>query len=390
MPPLFWIVLAQLFGTSLWFTPNGIGQALQSEWGFSVSDLGWLTGSVQMGFIVGTFVIAFTGFADRFSPSCIFTFASAIGAVFNLLFITIDGQLWLGVVYRFLTGLALAGIYPMGMKLVVSWSPKQRGHALGWLVGMLTLGTASPHLLRSGLAASEVWPWVLVISSGLGLLGGYVIHRLGDGPYLQSISLKRVSPFTAYKLTSFRAAAIGYFGHCWELYAFWTLVPLFVLSAFSNGVFATMSPALWAFIIIGVGLPGCLLAGTLSRALGSARIAFIMLFISGFCCFIWPWVSASPMLALVVLIIWGFTVIADSGQYSALAATTCPKEAVGTALAMMNSIGFFLTVISIVLVTQLYGYFGAYVSWILLPGPVIGLFWLKPLLQNDPTYIKAE
>ncbi|TYB33150.1 MAG: MFS transporter, partial [Flexistipes sinusarabici] len=227
--PLAFIVIAQLFGTPLWFSINGIWISLSNDLGVSESTLGLFTLMVQAGFITGTLCIAVTGFADQFKASRIFTVASVLGAIVNAGFVFTAGSIHLSLILRFLTGICLAGIYPIGMKLVVSWAPKHTGSALSWLLGMLTLGTALPHLMR-GATFNLVWQWPLLISSALALLGGILILVLGDGPHLPD-SIQKAHLFeglSALKFPEFRAIAGGYFGHCWELYAFWVLTPLLV------------------------------------------------------------------------------------------------------------------------------------------------------------------
>lgn len=385
--PLGIIVFAQLLGTSLWFTPNGVAGALMSDWGLSLEQLGYLTSAVQLGFITGTLAIAFSGFADRYRASRIFAMSAVVGALCNALFLWSEGSFSSAILWRFLTGVCLAGIYPLGMKLVVSWVPNKTGHALGWLVGMLTLGSSLPHAMR-GLSDGLNWQWVVLGSSVLALIASVMIYRLGEGEHLPARMnvMMKGKALDAFRVPAFRAAAIAYFGHCWELYAFWTLVPVIVLSIL-EGVSWSGSLAPWiSFVVVAVGMPACLIAGLASREWGSAITAYAMLLTSGVICLIWPFVAQGPLLlVLPVLLLWGMSVIADSAQYSALAAATCPKEYLGSALSLMNSIGFLMTVFSISLTTMLYAYIGNYVAWIMLLGPLVGLWVMKGLLSDDPT-----
>src|SRR5690606_10005913 len=225
------IALAQLLGTSLWFSANSAADDLMSAWHATTADIGWLTSAVQAGFIIGTLVIALGGIADRFRASHIFVISSIAGALFNACFALLSQGLISASIYRFLVGIALAGIYPLGMKLIVSWAPDRVGYALAQLVAMLTLGTALPHALR-GIGGALAWQYVILASSALALLGAVLIYRLGDGPHLPKASTKgngtgkaNDSVLAAFRLRPFRAAAIGYFGHMWELYTFWTIVP---------------------------------------------------------------------------------------------------------------------------------------------------------------------
>ncbi|WP_322520398.1 MFS transporter [Guyparkeria halophila] len=379
MRPVPLIVLAQLLGTSLWFSANGVGDALMHDWGLSPVDIGTLTAAVQLGFIAGTLLFAVSGLADRFAASRVFLVSAITGAGANLALAWLAQDLATASIYRFLTGFALAGIYPVGMKLIVSWAPERRGEALAWLVGMLTLGTATPHLLQ-GLSLGLSWPLVITFASLLAISGGAMIAWLDDGPYLaRSPTMQWGGVFRAFRQPGFRAAALGYFGHMWELYAFWVLVPLFVAGLYPQASITTIS--LIAFAVIGVGALGCIAAGRLSRHLGSARVAVGALAISGALCLFYPWLaSLSVGLALAALLIWGVAVVADSAQFSALASRHAPPDGVASALAIMNSIGFGLSALAIPLTTSLWQDLGAQVSWLLLPGAVLGVMAMRPLL----------
>jgi len=379
--PLVTIVIAQLFGTSLWFSVNGVGPALQQTAGLSDADLGFLTMAVQAGFISGTLAIATSGLADRVRASQLFATAAVCGALINAAFIFSLESLSAAILLRFLTGLCLAGIYPLGMKLVVSWTPHQAGAALGWLVGMLTLGTASPHLLR-GITLAMPWQTPLLLASFLALVAATMIYRLGVGPHLPGTA-KGYRPWAgiaAFQRRDFRAAALGYFGHCWELYAFWTLTP-FLVARELNRLGASADNVAWlSFIIIAIGMPGCVLAGYASRQWGSARVAFFALATSGALCLLYPLLHAAPAyFLLLLLLVWGFSVIADSAQFSALASASAPSDRLGASLAMMNAIGFGLTIPAIALVTSLWGTQQLAVLWWLLPGPLLGLLAMRRL-----------
>ncbi|UZR93769.1 MFS transporter [Chondrinema litorale] len=375
------IVFAQFAGTSLWFAGNAILPELQKAYHFPENTLSHITTAVQLGFIVGTLIYAIFSIADRFSPSKVFFISALAGAICNVSILFIQITLPLLITFRFLTGVFLAGIYPVGMKIAADWYEKGLGKALGFLVGALVLGTAFPHLLNSMHTVLN-WQHVLISVSLFAISGGILILILRDGPFRKKGS--KFNPKAIFKIFSyvnFRKSAFGYFGHMWELYTFWAFLPwLLKLYGDTNNEYINIS--LCSFIIIGIGFFSCILGGLLSLKKGSYYVAKNSLSISGLCCLLSPIVLILPFwLMISFLLIWSFFVISDSPQFSSLVAASAPKEITGTALTIVNSTGFTISIISI----QLLGFLSSidmiqpYLFLALLPGPILGLLSIRSL-----------
>ena len=376
------IVFAQFCCTSLWFAGNGVMDDLLQIFNLEITALGHLTAAVQIGFITGTLIFALLTIADRFSPSKVFFLCAAFGALINLGMIWEVNNIESLFVIRFLTGVALAGIYPVGMKIASDYYREGLGTSLGYLVGALVIGTAFPHLLKTFTGTGELpWKAVVICTSILAAVGGLLIFLfVPDGPYRRPMLKKDFSAFfSVFKLREFRAAALGYFGHMWELYAFWAFVP-FVL-AFYQQVHPqiSMNIPLMTFMIIGAGGVACVAGGYISKNLGTKRTAATALFLSGTCCLLSPLflLQDSKEILVVFLIFWGLAVVADSPLFSTLVAKNAPEAARGTALTIVNSIGFAITIFSI----QLLNYMALHISpfylfLFLAPGPALGLYFL--------------
>jgi MFS family permease len=381
------IVVAELLGTSLWFSANAAFDDLARAWNLSASDVGTLTVAVQAGFILGTLVFAISGFADRHAASRLFAVSAVIGATANAGFAFAAHGLAEAAAYRFVTGLALAGVYPLGMKLVVSWEPERASEALAWLVGMLTLGTALPYAIRAGGVG---WPWQMVAgaSSALALAAALAIFFLGDGPHLpkgRKSGLRWGAVLGLFHIRAYRSSALAYFGHMWELYAMWTITPFLLAIVVRNEWPAATATqlALGSFAVIGLGALGCIVGGMASRRYGSARVAAAGLAGSLACGLVFPFVAPYGLAAVALLVAWGIAVITDSPQFSALSARACPPELVGSGLAIQNSIGFAISIVSIQWAAGAMAGWGAWIAWLLVPGPALGLVALAPLLRKS-------
>ncbi len=381
--PILLIVLAQMFGTSLWFSTNGVLKQIEQIWSLSTSDLGLLTNSVQFGFIIGTLLFSVTGFADKFKPSRIVMLCCFLGATSNALIVFEEISFTSVIFSRLVVGVALAGIYPIGMKLIISWNPQKAPNTLGLLVGMLVLGSSLPYLIRA-LGISFDWHYTVIITSGLCYIAGVTIYLMGDGPHLVTYEkpsfrlLDQVSELLGNR--KYIASAVGYFGHMWELYAFWTCVPILIAISVSQHEIDKQEfiISLLSFLIIGIGFISCVLGGILAKPFGSSRVASLSLALSLSICLIYPLLgNLSFFLDLFLLMLWGFFVISDSPQFSAISASVCPKHLVGTALTTQNCVGFSISMITIFLTTHFHESLGLYFVWILLPGPILGLIFFS-------------
>ncbi|MEL6349546.1 MAG: MFS transporter [Myxococcota bacterium] len=360
------IVFAQFAGASLWFAGNAVLPDLQDALGVD-GLLGLVTSAVQVGFIVGTLISAFSGLADRISARTLFLISAFLGALFNL-GVLIAPTPEAVAAARFLTGVCLAGIYPIGMKIAAGWYQRGLGGAMGWLVGALVLGTAFPHFIR-GLGAALPWRIVLLSTSGLAVLGGMLLYAfVPDGPHLSPARRFSAGALReVFAVPAFRAAALGYWGHMWELYTVWAFIPAMLAAHTSD-----LSVSAWSAAIIGAGAVGCVGGGWLTHRLSSRNVAAIQLLISGTCCLLFPLMLQTPTPIFAgYLLIWGITVVGDSPQFSALNARACPPELLGSGLTIVTSIGFALTVVSIE-VTEAIGALDIAVP-ALAVGPVWGL-----------------
>ncbi|WP_258103434.1 nitrate/nitrite transporter [Marinoscillum sp. MHG1-6] len=379
------IVIAQFCCTSLWFAGNAVMSNLVAEFSLSDNALGHLTSFVQFGFISGTLVFAILTIADRFSPSRVFLVSAVLGSLFNAGTILEGNTMASLLLLRFGTGFFLAGIYPVGMKIAADYYEKGLGKSLGFLVGALVLGTAFPHLLKG---ASESLPWRggLITTSGLALLGGVMMVVLvPNGPHRKRGQGFNLSAFLkVFEHPPFRAAAFGYFGHMWELYTFWAFVPIMLKNFINMNEVDGLNVPLWSFLIIGIGGVACVIGGYLAQKWPTKSVAFSALLLSGCCCLVSPLLLSFPneIVFLIFLLFWGTVVIADSPLFSTLVAQNAQPEVKGTALTIVNCIGFAITILSIQLVTFLSTSLNpTYLYLILAIGPVFGL---SRLMSRNP------
>ena len=343
------IILAQFLGTTLWFVGNiTIPQIPLPRLADTVA-IGNALAAVQFGFITGTLIFAFLALADRYSPSRLFLISALLGALANLALLLPSINMNTILVSRFFTGFFLAGIYPVGMKIASDYYEKGLGKVLGYLVGALVLGTALPHLFNSlGIVAFN-YKTITIVTSALAVTGGLLIgFGVPDGPYrsaqkkMQLWAIPRL-----FKVKAFRKAAMGYFGHMWELYAFWGFIPVF-LTQYSYASNDILNVSFWSYCIIAIGSLSCALGGHISSRLGSKTVARLSLITSGICCLVSPVIFNAPLFIFIpFLLVWGAAVVSDSPQFSNLVAQNALPEYRGTALTIVNCIGFALTIVSI-------------------------------------------
>lgn len=377
------IVFAQFACTSLWFAGNAIVDQLPILSNSDTEYIGYLLSSVQLGFIVGTLSFALLMIADRFSPSKVFMYCAILAAACNITILLSNINITGLILARFGTGFFLAGIYPVGMKIAADYYEKGLGKALGYLVGALVLGTAFPHFLN-WINWSTSYDFIIKGTSLLAILGGLVVLFVSDGPFRKpSQKLELSATRNLFRLRPFRKAAQGYFGHMWELYAFWAFMPI-AFQYYNALHHSVKSSSFIIFTVIAVGMLSCIIGGYISIKKGSKWVAVVSLMISGICCLLSPFLFTLPYsVFLIVFIIWGLAVISDSPQFSTLVAKAAPQELKGTGLTLVNCIGFTISIISI----QLLAYLSKHIEleFLFLPlaiGPLLGLYHLLKKSRN--------
>jgi MFS family permease len=345
---LGFIAAVQVLVMATWFSASAVVPALRAEWGLGTAGATWLTVSVQVGFVAGALGAAVLNLADRVPTHWLVAVSALLAAAATAGVAAFATGLVTAVPLRFATGVALAGVYPPGLKLMTSWFDRGRGFALGVLVGALTLGSALPQLISS--FAALPWRAVLLVAAGLAVTGALLAGRfVRSGPLAAP-----APPFRPrYVLTVFRErgprlANLGYFGHMWELYAVWTWLPAY-LAASTAATGSPLPVGVAAFLAIGVaGVAGCLLGGWLGDRVGRARLAALAMTVSGSCCLLAAVAfGGPPVLVLALTLVWGAAVIADSGLFSACTSQVVDPRYTGTALTTQTAVGFLLTTVTI-------------------------------------------
>ena len=353
-----------------WFSASAVIPQLRAEWDLSDAQAAWLTVAVQLGFVAGALVSSIFNLSDVISPMRLLSIGATGAATANVLIVGADGTAE-AIALRAATGFFLAGVYPSALKQAATWFRRSRGSALGVLVGAVTVGSATPHLVN-GLGGLDA-DLVLLVTSGLTLLGGAFGFLVSEGPYPfpRAVFDPRQAGLV-FANRGVRLASLGYFGHMWELYAMWAWFLLFFRSV-SNDPEGS-APPLATFAVIGVGGLGCVVGGVLGDRWGKTQTTSLMMGISATCCVLIGIVSTGPIaLVLLVALVWGFSVVADSAQFSALVSELANQAYVGTAITLQLAVGFTLTVATIWLVPiweEAFGWRWAFLF--LAPGPIMG------------------
>jgi len=373
------LATAELLGMSLWFAASAVSAQYQARWHLSPSETGWLTTVVQVGFVTGTATSALLNLADVVPSRRLFALSAVVGAAANAGLLAADAYA-AALLCRFLTGVALAGVYPPAMKMIATWFRARRGLAVGTIVGALTIGKATPYLVHA-FPGAGIRP-VVAATSAAALVGALLVGvGYRDGPYPfppRPFSWSLVGSIVRDR--PWRLAMGGYLGHMWELYAAWTWLPVFIAA---SGFAAGRASAL-AFAALAVGGLGCVWGGLAADRRGREWLVVVSMAASGACAMLIGLTFARSASALVVVALaWGFFVIADSAQFSVLVTESVPPHAVGTALTVQTSIGFLLTMVSIQLVPLL----AARVGWrwafvFLAVGPALGIASIRRLARS--------
>ena len=386
---LILLSFAILFSMAVYFSASAVVPALTRLWSLDDSGRSWLTMSVQLGFVIGSVISALTNLSDLLPAPRLMAVSAFLAALATGL-IAFAGSFPVALLLRLLTGVFLVGVYPVGMKIVSTWTQKDRGLGIGMLVGALTVGSASPHLVNA-LGGVGDWKLVIYSAAGLAALGGWIaLLFIKDGPYRTAtpkFNWKYVGEVVRQR--ELVLANLGYLGHMWELFAMWAWIQVFLVASFAlTGLSETWASAV-AFAVIAAGGLGSLVAGQLADRFGRTTVTIVSLVTSGICSIIVGFFfGGSPVLLVILCLIWGFAIVADSAQFSAAVSELCQKEYTGTALTLQTSLGFLLTLVTIRLVPTLEGYFGWEWAFAFLAlGPAAGI-WAMYALRKRPEAVK--
>lgn len=385
------LLFCEVLAMALWFSTSAVIPSLRAEFQISDFQAALLTSSVAVGFVVGTLTSALLGLADRLHPHRFFMTSGLVAAAANAALLLVDPTSFAVPVLRFVVGASMAGVYPVGMKMASTWAKADMGLLVGLLVGALTLGSASPHLINA-LEAFD-WRFTLIAASLLAVVAALLVNCVALGP-----NVRRAARFEArfalqaWTKKPLRLANLGYFGHMWELYAMWAWIGLFLNASFAinpGGEGASFLAKLMTFATIGVGALGCLFGGIFADRLGRTTLTMGAMAISGSCAIAIGLVfGTSPWLVGAICLVWGVTIVADSAQFSASVMELADPWLIGTMVTVQTSVGFLLTTVTISLIPPLVDLVGwQYAFATLAIGPFLGI-WAMARLRAHPKSVR--
>jgi len=387
---LLLLAMAELMAMGLWFSASVAVPILTSSWGLDNAGRAWLTISVQIGFVVGSLFSALLNLSDRLPTHRLFTISALLAALSTALIAGFVDSLAPALVLRFFTGFFMVGVYPVAMKIISTWTKNDRGLGIGLLTGAIAVGSASPNLFFA-VGGLHDWRLVLLLATTFAVIGAFIVALfVRDGPYhIPPARFNWKYAAEIFRQRDLRLANLGYLSHMWELFAMWAWVAAFLLASFQISGIDPAWASVAAFAVIAAGGAGSVLAGMLADRIGRTTTTIVSLAVSGTCALLVGFLfGGSPVLLIMMCLIWGFAVVADSAQFSAAISELCQREYTGTALTIQTSLGFLLTVVTVRLIPTLEVWVGWQWAFAFLAlGPVIGI-WAMYTLRNSPEAIK--